>query len=246
MVRIVCKEVLSMDHLFYLKKFWALYLLIAFLAVTVAMGTSQAATTMAENTPIERQYTIIIDAGHGGEDGGAMSCTGVKESQINLEIALKLDALLHLAGYRTHMIRSTDISVYTQGSTIAQKKVSDLKERVRIVNGIGDAILISIHQNTFPAEQFSGAQVFYNADDDAKELAQHLQQTFIETLNPGSRRACKTADHVFLMQQIHCPGVLVECGFLSNFREEEQLRSEGYQKKIVCVIASSLSCYLNA
>lgn len=235
-----------MDHIYYLKKFWALYLLIAIISILVAMGASQAATAMAENTPIEREYTIIIDAGHGGEDGGAISCTGVKESQINLQIARKLESLLKLLGYRTHMIRSADISVYTDGSTIAQKKVSDLKERVRIVNGVNNAILISIHQNTFPAEQYSGAQVFYNGDESAKELAQHLQQTFLETLNPGSRRTCKSADHVYLMQRIQCPGILVECGFLSNFREEAKLRSGDYQQKIVCVIASSLSCYLNA
>lgn len=235
-----------MDHVYYLKKFWGIYLLIGIFAVVIALGTSQAATTMAENTPIERHHTIVIDAGHGGEDGGAISCTGVKESQINLQIALRLEALLRLLGYQTHMIRSTDVSVYTQGSTIAQKKVSDLKERVRIVNGIEDAILISIHQNTFPAEQYSGAQVFYNHVDGSKELAQHLQQTFIETLNPGSRRTCKTADHVYLFRHVKCPAVLAECGFLSNFSEEAKLRTAEYQKKIVCVIASSLTAYLNA
>ena len=233
-----------MDHIYYLKKFWALYLLIAIISILVAMGASQAATAMAENTPIEREFTIIIDAGHGGEDGGAISCTGVKESQINLQIALKLESLLKLLGYRTHMIRSADISVYTDGSTIAEKKVSDLKERVRIVNGIDNAILISIHQNTFPAEQYSGAQVFYNGNESAKELAQHLQQTFLETLNPGSRRTCKSADHVYLMQRIQCPGILVECGFLSNGKDETLLRTAAWQEKTARAIAAGVAAYL--
>lgn len=235
-----------MRYGYYLKKFWYLYMLIGIVTLAMAFGTNLAITTMAEHAPIQRSHTIVIDAGHGGEDGGALSCTGVKESQINLQIALRLEALLHLLGYETHMIRTTDISIHTNGTTIAQKKVSDLKERVRIVNSLDNGILLSIHQNTFPVEKYNGAQVFYNPCAGAKELAEHLQYTFIETVNPGSHRACKTADHVYLLRNIQCPGVLVECGFLSNAGEEAKLRAGEYQKKLVCVIASSLSSYLNA
>ena len=234
-----------MGHVYYLKKFWHLYLLIGMLALGLAMGASQAATAMAENIPVDRTLTIVIDPGHGGEDGGALSCTGMKESQINLQISLRLDALLHLMGYRTHMIRTSDISVYTQGSTLAQKKVSDLKERVRVVNSLQDVILISIHQNTFPSEKYSGAQVFYNDASGAKELAACLQRSFLETVNPGSRRECKPADHVYLLRQVKCPAVLIECGFLSNYREEGMLRSAQYQKALGCVIVSSLCSHLN-
>jgi N-acetylmuramoyl-L-alanine amidase len=235
-----------MGHVYYLKKFWHLYILVGFFAVALAMGTSQAATTMAESIPIERSQTIVIDAGHGGEDGGAVSCTGIKESQINLQIALRLEALLHLMGYRTRMIRTSDVSVYTHGSTLAQKKVSDLKERVRIVSETENALLISIHQNTFPSEQFSGAQVFYNGVAEAKELATHLQNSFVETLNPGSRRVSKPAEQIYLLRQVQCPAVLVECGFLSNYREESKLRSGEYQLALCCVMVSSLCSYLNA
>ena len=101
--------------------------------LTAAWAGSRTVTVMAQREPVDRENTIVIDAGHGGEDGGAVSCTGVMEKQINLEIALELNDLLHLLGHRTRMIRSDDRSVYTAGDTIARRKVSDLKERVRMV-----------------------------------------------------------------------------------------------------------------
>ena len=205
---------------------------------------SRAVSVLAQKIPLERQNTIIIDAGHGGEDGGATSCTGKLESAFNLEIALKLNDLLHLLGYDTVMIRTTDCSVYTQGDTIAAKKVSDLKERVRIVNETENALLVSIHQNTFPDSRYSGAQVFYGPQGESQALAAALQTAFCETLNPGSNRKCKKADNVYLMQHIDCTGVLVECGFLSNPEEETKLCDANYQQKICCVIAATVTEFL--
>ena len=101
---------------------------------------SRIITVISENAPIQSGHCFIIDAGHGGVDGGAVSCTGVYESQINLQIALRLNDLMHLLGLNTKMIRSTDISVYTSGESRAAKKSSDLKERVRIVNETDHAI----------------------------------------------------------------------------------------------------------
>ena len=121
---------------------------------------SRAVTVMVESAPISRQSCIIVDPGHGGEDGGATSCTGILESAYNLSISMRLNDLLHLLGYDTKLIRSSDTSIYTQGKTIAQKKVSDLKERVRIVNETENALLLSIHQNHFSDARYSGSQVF--------------------------------------------------------------------------------------
>ena len=177
-------------------------------------------------------------------DGGATSCTGVLESQINLEIALRLNDLLHLLGCDTVMIRTTDTSVYIEGTTIAAKKVSDLKERVRIVNGTENAVLVSIHQNTFSDSRYSGAQVFYGGANNSRDLARALQSAFSQSVNPGSSRKCKKADSVYLMQNISCTGILVECGFLSNPREEALLRSPEYQQKLCCVIGSALTVFL--
>ncbi len=213
------------------------------LLLSVIYG-SRAIIVTTENFPLKNRRTVVIDAGHGGVDGGATSCTGVLESTINLEIALKLDDLLHLLGINTSMIRTTDTSVHTNGNSIAQKKVSDLKERVRIVNGTEDAILISIHQNTFSDSQYSGAQVFYAPNNESKLLGEQLQIELVASLNPGSNRKSKIAESIYLMQHINCPGVLIECGFLSNPAEEAQLRSNEYQNKLCCVVASLLSRYL--
>ena len=223
----------------------ALYCLtIGGLLLAVIWG-SRAITVISENMPVERQHCIIIDAGHGGEDGGATSCTGKLESSFNLEISLRLNDLLHLLGYDTAMIRTSDVSIYTKGETIAQKKVSDLKERVRIANSMDNALLLSIHQNTFSDSRYHGAQVFYAKTANSVKLAKQLQSTFTSTINSGSNRQCKKADGIYLMEHISCTGILVECGFLSNPEEEARLRSAEYQKKICCVIASSVSTYLS-
>ena len=187
----------------------------------------------------------VVDAGHGGVDGGATSCTGKLESAFNLEIALRLNDLMHLLGIHTEMIRTTDISVYTQGETIAAQKVSDLKERVRMVNESENALLLSIHQNTFPDSRYGGAQVFYGPEGESAQLAEALQNAFRSTVNPGSNRRSKKADGVYLMEHIDTTGVLIECGFLSNVEEEAKLRSADYQKKLCCVIASTVSNHLD-
>ena len=233
-----------MKYAYYLKRFWPIYLVTAVLVITAVMGTSDAVTTAAQNAPVPRRHILVIDAGHGGEDGGAISCTGVLESQINLQIALRLDDLLHLIGYGTKMIRTTDTAIYTEGHSLSQKKASDLRNRVKIVNETEDAILVSIHQNMFPTEKYSGAQVFYNHVGDAKMLASQMQKAFIDTINPGSNRQIKEAEGVFLMEHSKNPGILIECGFLSNEEEEAKLCTAEYQLMLCCVITSALSCYL--
>jgi len=194
--------------------------------------------------PMERDVIIVIDAGHGGEDGGATSCTGVLESAFNLDIALRLNDLFHLLGYRTEMIRTTDRSVYTQGETIAAKKISDLRQRVKIVNETEDALLISIHQNTFSEGKYSGAQVFYSRSGEGESLAKLMQHNLSQTINPGSTRQAKQAEGIYLMKHIDCTGILVECGFLSNPEEEMKLRNSDYQQKLCCVIAATTAEFL--
>jgi N-acetylmuramoyl-L-alanine amidase len=229
----------------YLIQFWPLYLTCILFFTILAVSVSRTVTTMAQNAPVRRNIVFVIDAGHGGEDGGATSCSGALESKINLQIALRLNDLLHLLGYDTIMVRSSDISVYTEGQTIAARKLSDLKQRVRIVNQAESAILVSIHQNFFGESRYYGAQVFYNRISGAQEMANSLQTTLVSALNPGSKRQCKPAENVYLMEHIRHPGLLIECGFISNPEEEAKLRNEDYQKKICCVIATSLSNAVN-
>ena len=220
------------------------YILIVSLFLTATYWGSRATSVIAQKIPMERKHTVIIDAGHGGEDGGATSCTGKLEKEYNLEIAMRLNDLMHLMGLHTKMVRTTDISVYTQGQTIAAKKVSDLKNRVNAVNETENGLLVSIHQNTFSDGKYSGAQVFYAAEGESQVLAEQLQNTFCQTLNPGSNRRCKRADGVYLMEHIEKTGILVECGFLSNV-QEAKLRSSEYQKKLSCVIAATVCNFLD-
>ncbi len=230
----------------YKGKLWiAAYAVILGIFMVCIFGGNTAATVFSEARPVARTHCIIIDAGHGGVDGGATSCTGKLESSFNLEIALRLRDVLHLLGYETKMIRTTDISVYTKADTIAQKKISDLKERVRIVNETDNPLLVSIHQNNFTDERYSGAQIFWSDTKGSQLLAKQLQDAFAATLNPGSTRQSKKAKGIYLMEHITCTGVLVECGFLSNAREEALLRSGEYQKKLCCVIASTLAGFLS-
>lgn len=227
------------------KKWILVYGLITAVFLLITQLGSHSVTVIAENVPIERKHCIIIDPGHGGVDGGATSCSGQLESTYNLEISLRLHDLLHLLGYDTKMTRTSDISIYTKGNSIAQKKVSDLKERVRIVNETENALLLSIHQNNFSDSRYSGAQVFYADTRGSRELAEKLQTAFVASLNPGSNRKSKKSDGVYLMEHINCTGVLIECGFLSNIEEDAKLRSAAYQKKLCSVIAATVSQYLS-
>ncbi len=226
------------------KSFLPIYLLVLVSFFMLAVGGSKAITAWSATAPVTGRKTVVIDAGHGGVDGGATSCTGILESQFNLEIATKLNDLMHLLGIQTRMIRETDCSIYTQGETISQKKISDLRERVRIVNSIADCVLISIHQNHFSDSKYSGAQVFYPSTTGSRELSTKLQENLKRTLNPDSRRGIKKADGIYLMQHINCPGALIECGFLSNPQEEYLLRSQTYQQKMCSVIACTVSSWL--
>lgn len=229
----------------YFRKLIPVYAMILVTFILIGYFGSKAITVFSENSPVTGRTCIIIDPGHGGEDGGATSCNGVLESNINLEISLRLNDLLHLLGYDTYMIRTTDISIYKEGNSIAAKKVSDLKERVRIVNNTENALLISIHQNTFTDSRYSGAQVFYGTAVKSKDLAVLLQTTLISALNPTSNRQPKKADGVYLMQNIQCAGVLVECGFISNPEEAARLCDRDYQNKLCCVLAATVSNFLD-
>ena len=231
-----------------IKKFpltFAIFYCLVFSAfIAAAIVGNHAITVMIQSSQKPNRRTIVIDAGHGGEDGGATSCTGVLESNINLEIALRLNDLMHFLGYDTVMIRTTDTAIHTSGNTIAARKASDLKARVRLTNETANGLLISIHQNYFTDERYSGAQVFYPATAGSEELGKLLQRDIVTVLNPGSNRMAKRASGIYLMEHIECTGVLIECGFLSNREEEAKLRSPNYQKKLCSVIASSVSRYL--
>ena len=227
-------------------KYWiCTYSFVVCLFLIILLWGNRAVTVVSENLSGERRHCIIIDPGHGGEDGGAVSYTGEPESHYNLEISYILKDLLNFLGYSTKMLRTENISIYSSGTTLAQKKISDLKERVRIANETGNAIFLSIHQNHFSDNRYSGAQVFYAAFDGSKALAETIQDSFTSALNTRNKRQIKKGSGIYLMEHIQCPGVLVECGFLSNPEENAKLKNPEYQKQLCSIIATSLSRYIS-
>ena len=206
---------------------------------SAAQTTTQAyAAAAAPAAP----YTIVVDAGHGGEDGGATSVSGVLESQTNLEIARRADAFLMLLGFQTVMVRDSDTAIYdASAATLREKKISDLRNRVQLVNGTPNAVLLSIHQNTYSDGRYSGAQVFYGAADESRRLAERTQEILRTFLDSDNTRKAKSAETVYLMQNVQCTAILVECGFLSNEAEDLKLQSPSYQTKL----ALAFGCALN-
>lgn len=197
-------------------------------------------------------FVVIVDAGHGGEDGGAVGINGSVESHINLQIAMMLEELLVFYGTDVLLLRDSDISLHDEGvETVKARKTSDLQNRVAMVNQYDNGLLLSIHQNFYIEEQYFGAQVFYagrSSEDSmgleeeiAKDYAESLQKAFQEQLNPENHREAKLVDSsLYLMNHVQLPAVLIECGFLSNGVEAELLAKETYQLKIACIIAGSI------
>ncbi len=185
--------------------------------------------------------TLVIDAGHGGEDGGASTEDGVRESLINIEIAQKLNAVAGLLGIETVMTRETEeISYPEEADTIAKKKVFDQKSRVSLINSVDDAVLISIHQNKYPDSRPSGAQALYGKTEGSLELGELTHQNLTTFLCPDNRRvAAPISDNIYLLKNVMCPSVLVECGFLSNAEEALLLQTKDYQIKLAIVLAAS-------
>lgn len=203
------------------------------------------ATQVASNTTIAlAREQLILDAGHGGEDGGAVSVTGVSESGINLAITLKTDQILGFYGVSPILLRDTDSSLHdSEATTLREKKVSDLKNRVKVIESTPNAVLISVHQNNFTNPAYHGAQVFYRDTTESRELAERMQETFKQKIDPqNSRTPAKIPDSIYLMRNITCPAILVECGFLSSPTEEVKLRSDSYQTELaICIAATWLT-----
>ena len=205
-------------------------------------GRDEALSAMSDISP-SADYLFVIDAGHGGEDGGAVAVDGTSESGINLEIALKLNDLLRFFGQKTAMIRTDDIAVNTPGlATFQQRKSSDLKNRADFVNRYDNAVLVSIHQNSLPSvPSVHGAQVFYNTRPYSDVLAAYIQTALNTTVNNGNQKHTRQIpDSIYLMKHSNAPSVLVECGFLSNAAETALLKQPKHQYKIAASILSGI------
>ena len=192
--------------------------------------------------------TVIIDAGHGGEDGGAVSKDGLFEKDVNLSIAIKLDKLLRECGVQTVLTRSEDILLYDKNSDYqGHKKEQDLAARRAIAEEYENAVFVSIHMNSFTQSKYSGLQVYYSQSNvDSARLANIIQTLTHDTLQPNNTRKTKAADSgIYLLYHLRCPAVLVECGFLSNTEEASLLANDEYRDKLALMLCSSITRYLN-
>lgn len=216
-----------------------LFLCLCILAGAAEIGHSQVISTIAPAP--EQERVLILDPGHGGEDGGACTASGDKESGINLNIVQKTEFLMAFLGVRTELTRSEDRSMHSDGArTIREKKVSDLKNRVAFISGFPNAMLISVHQNHFTDSRYSGAQVFYSSGDLSRQWGESTQEVLRQVLDRGNdRRAKPMPDGIYLFEHISCPAMLVECGFLSNGEEASLLLTDVYQRKIAVALAGA-------
>lgn len=212
------------------------------LLVVVAMSLCGATEStfisdIVSATETKERFCIIIDAGHGGFDGGAVAHDGTVEKDLNLKIALKLDAVLRASGYKTILVRSDDSS--TNDPTDGEKaKVSDIKNRAKLMSKYKNSIFVSIHMNKYSTTQPHGAQVFYAKTDGSKELALLLQASVASHVQTDNKRVIKpTTKDIYLLSHATVPAVIVECGFLSNQNDLESLKENDYQLKIATALA---------
>lgn len=220
-----------------------IFLLLVCLCVLVGVNwlDQGRAEPASATSGLEGTWTLILDAGHGGEDGGASTAAGEHESDINLAIVLKTRALMAFLGVEPQLTRDTDISIHnSEAESIRQKKVSDLKNRVALVENVPNALLISVHQNYFTDPRYSGAQVFFNGDDVSRQWGEDTQEVLRQILTADNdRRAKPIPDGIYLFDHISCPAILVECGFLSNGEEAALLCTDGYQRKVAVALAGA-------
>ncbi|MCB6366912.1 N-acetylmuramoyl-L-alanine amidase [Intestinibacillus massiliensis] len=213
------------------------------LAAVIAVFFRTQGAAMAFS-PWTDERTLVIDAGHGGFDGGAIGSGGTTEQHINLSVAKRTQALAGFFGIQTAMTRSDENALgYQPGRAIRENKVADIKMREKIVNETPDPVFISIHLNKFEQGKYWGAQVFYSkGNEEGMPLGETVQQCLIDGLNKENHRKAKqAADTIYLMKKLQCPAIIVECGFLSNPEEEQLLQQTEYHKRLaICIVSGYL------
>lgn len=226
-----------------------LMLITAVLALIFFLGYDMFFQFSPTGALINDNTLIIIDSGHGGEDGGTSSVSGIVEKDINLSISKKLNLIFTYMGYETLMIRDGDYLIYDKNlcKTIREKKVSDIHRRMDILNNNPKSVFLSIHQNHFTESKYSGAQVFYSTGNaDSKIVAQYIQDEIVNSLQKDNTRQIKpSGSEIYLLYHAKSPAVMVECGFLSNSAEAQKLNDDIYRTQIALSIFNGTAKFLN-
>ena len=229
----------------FLLRFLLLLLVLSLLAaglggLALRLGTPD---TPVQNDPEHPMLTVVLDAGHGGEDGGAVSSSGLYEKDLNLRMAMLLRELLEANGVTVVMTRETDTLLYDRNVDYhGRKKALDHAERLRIGTKTENSIFVSIHMNSYPQDQYRGLQVWYSPNHaHSKEIAESIQSTVKEHLQPENTRRVKAAtSSIYLLHHLNTPAVLIECGFLSNPEEAARLADDEYQRELAFLIFLSI------
>ena len=219
--------------------------LTVFMLLMVMSGSKIRLETSAQ--PLKNMPKILIDPGHGGQDGGAV-CNGVLEKDINLLISKDSADLIRLLGFETALTRDDDSFVSDSGSNVKERKLNDMKARLKMYNSDESNVIISIHQNKFSDSKAHGSQIFFSPNNElSKSLAESIKLSLNQMLLTGLDRECKRAGKdIYLLKNTKMPAVIVECGFISNFEECQRLKSREYQKQLAfCVTAGLLEYYNN-
>lgn len=223
----------------------ALCVLALSVSIIVGVLAPEGGYITASASDEKGKRTIIIDAGHGGEDCGAIGVNGVYEKDLNFEISQKLGEYLSGAGYKVVYTRTDDKLLYTEAENIkGMHKIYDLKNRVAIANGTERGVLISIHMNSYGAASASGLQVYYSENTEGGvELAREIQKEVKERVQPSNKRAIKPGESIYVLKNASIDAVLIECGFISNPEECKKLSEKEYQKELCFAILCGIINY---
>ena len=217
-----------------------LVVMLGFLQVRYA--TQQISTVEQPTVPV-----ILLDAGHGGEDGGAVGLGGLVEKDLNLQITLQLNTFLRAMGFETQLTRTEDCDLHSpEAGNMRQRKISDIQARFAMMEALDDNdLFVSIHMNKFGQASARGTQVFYGANNpQSAVLAENIQQSVVALLQPENHRQIKASgDSIYLLYNAERIAVLVECGFISNPSEAELLQEEAYQRQLAFAVASGILGY---
>ena len=219
---------------------------ICLMVCVIQTAKTDKKTVQTVTLPVTNKV-IVIDAGHGVPDEGAESSNGISEAKINLNIALKLQTLLEQSGATVILTRSDENAIYDIDSkTLKEKKMSDLKNRVKIGNESSADLFVSIHLNKIPQQQYFGWQTFYkSSDENSTKLAKCIQSSLNESIQKENNRVAMKLDTVYIMKKVEIPISIVECGFLSNPEEEKNLLNDEYQNKLAWGIYTGIIDYFN-
>ena len=213
---------------------------------SVVWASFENARIMQTSSIHQTMQTVVIDAGHGGFDGGTVAADGTPEKEINLAIAKRLQSLLQCSGIHTVMTRETDDSIHDPAcTTVRKQKISDIHNRLQIMEDTPDSVFVSIHQNHFSQSKYHGTQVFYSGNDSrSRVLAEEIQSAVVAATQPENQRQVKqSGTEIYLLYHANRPAVMVECGFLSNPQESALLKTPQYQTKIALSILQGILNY---